>query len=111
MENISLELEEPVDNTVLLREKETQLVKIIQALEEIEKNDTWQYLKETIFDGIVESLKKRRDLEVEKKPLNGPLIHSINGQLEWAKKYSNLTSLASIYRLELSNVRKLLNGK
>lgn len=110
IENVSLDLEETIDNTVMFREKETELVRIIEAITKITESVEWQLLKEKVFDGVVESLKKRRDAEVEKKPLNGPMIHSLNGQLEWAKRYSNFDSLALIYKQELSNIRKKLNA-
>jgi hypothetical protein len=100
----------PVDNTVRYREKESDLVKIIEAINRLAVNPDWNFLQEKIFDGVVEGLKKERDNEVEKQPLNGPKIHSINGQLKWAKKYSNVVDLAQIYKLELTNVRKQLNG-
>ncbi len=110
IENVSLDLEEAVDNTVLFREKETELVSIIEAIETVAASREWAILKEKLFDGVVAGLLKQRDVEVEKKPLNGPLIHAINGQLAWAKKYSDFASLASIYKLELQNVRKKINA-
>jgi hypothetical protein len=111
MENVSLELEVPVDNTVALRQKETELVAIIKAITNIAELREWKLLQEKIFDGVVASLKRQRDTEVEKKPLNGPVIHSLNGQLAWAKKYSDFARLADIYKLELQNIRKQLNAK
>jgi len=107
----SLELETPVDNTERFRQKESELITIIEAINKVAESYEWQILKEKIFDGVVENLKKQRDTEVEKKPLNGPLIHSLNGQLAWAKKYSDFAKLADIYKLELANVRKQLYGK
>lgn len=109
-ESVTLELEEiPKVDLVRLREQETELLKIIQAIEDVAKSEAWGVLKEKVFDGVVTTLKKRRDYEVEKKPLNGPLIHSINGQLEWAKRYSDFSSLANIYKQELTKVRSKLN--
>lgn len=110
IENVSLELETPVDNTVHFRQRESELLAIIEAFNKVAESSEWKLLKEKIFDGVVENLKRRRDTEVEKKPLNGPMIHSLNGQLEWAKKYSDLLSLAYIYKQELINIRKQLNG-
>lgn len=102
--------DEVVDNSPHFREKEVELIAIIEAINALSQNKDWLLLQEKVFDGIVDSLKRQRDTEVEKKPLNGPVIHSINGQLLWAKKYSNIISLAQIYKLELMNVRKQLNG-
>ena len=108
LKNVSLTEDEKRDATPALRVKETELVAKIEALESISINPDWITLKIKVFDGVVESLKKQRDHEVEKKPLNGPVIHSLNGQLAWAKKYSDILGLASIYKLELQNVRKKL---
>lgn len=107
---LSLEEEHNVDNTVKFREKETELVAIIEAIESIAVSQEWAVLKEKVWDGVVSSLLKQRDTEVEKKPLNGPLIHSINGQLAWAKKYLDISKLADIYKLELTNVRNQLKN-
>ncbi len=106
--NITLE---ETDVTPRLRERESELVKIIKAIEGIEQSAEWQILKEKVFDGVVDSLLRQRDNEVEKKPLNGPMIHSLNGQLAWAKKYSNLSKLADIYKLELRKIKEQLNAK
>ena len=106
----NLTLEEN-DRTPRLRERESELVKIIGAIEKIDQSAEWQILKEKVFDGVVESLLKQRETEVEKKPLNGPMIHSLNGQLAWAKKYSNLLRLADIYKLELRKIKEQLNVK
>lgn len=111
IQNIELEMEvkQEVDNKPVLRARETELLKILEAIKNLSVNKDWLTLKELVFDGVGEALKKQRDIEVERKPLNGPLIHSINGQIAWAKKYSNISNLASIYKLELDNVRKSLN--
>lgn len=109
IENVSLELEETVDNTAIFRQKEADLLAIIKAIQTIAESQEWLVLKEKIFDGVVESIKKQREIEIEKKPLNGPMIHSLNGQLVWAKKYSNFETLADIYKQELTNIRKQLS--
>lgn len=109
MNNSSIQntLEEvKVDNTERLRARENDLIKIIEAITKIAESEEWKVLKEKIFDGVVDNLKRQRDAEVEKKPLNGPMIHSINGQLAWAKKYADFIKLADIYKLELINTRK-----
>lgn len=110
IQNVSLELDKPVDNTVLFRQKETELIAIIEAINKVVENSDWQLLEDKIFSGVVASLESRLKTEIKKKPLNGPMIHSLNGQIEWAEKYTNLSKLADIYKLELINVRNKLNG-
>ena len=113
MNNSLLEIDfevEPVIDTAKLRSKETDLVRIIEALTQVGESKEWAYLKEQIFEGVVEALKRERDSEVEKQPLNAPKIHNLNGQIKWAKKYLDLLSFASIYKQELVNIRKKLNA-
>lgn len=102
--------EEKADIKPLLRQRETELATVVDAITRVSATDDWMLLQDRVFNGVVEGLKKQRDAEVEKKPLNGPMIHSLNGQLAWAKKFTDLTKLADIYKLELSNIRKKLNG-
>lgn len=111
IENVSLAEDEKQDNKPALRVRETELNAIVEAIVNVANNPDYQVLKDMIFDGLVESLNKKLMVEIKKKPLNGPLIHSINGQIEIATKYSDILSLASIYKLELQNVRKVLNAK
>ncbi len=110
-QNVSLAEDENQVNLPALRAKETELMAIIEASTRLAGNADWLTLKDKIFDGVVISIKKRRDIEVEKKPLNGPVIHSLNGQLEWAKKYSDILAIASIYKQELLNVRKVIDAE
>lgn len=110
-ENVSLAEYEKPDNKPALRVRETELSSIIEAIVNLANNPDYQVLQAKIFNGLVEGLNKRLMVEVKKKPLNGPLIHSLNGQIEVATKYSDILSLASIYKLELQNTRKVLNAK
>lgn len=110
--NVSLELDTPLDNTVHFRERETELVKIIDALTAIAESKEWKILEDTIFKDVVKNLLRDRDREASvEQSLNGPKIHNLNGQIKWARKYLDLSSLASIYKQELVNVRNQLNGK
>lgn len=107
LEKTSLSLEEPVDRTEILREKESVLVRIIEALVKIEESAEWSTLKSLIFDNTVENLEKRLKNESEQLELKPSLIHQLQGQLIWARKYADLHKLADGHRLELANIRKL----
>lgn len=111
IQNVSLAEDEKQANLPVLRARETELNAIIEAVIRLANNPDWKLLTEKIWSGVIEHLKKQRDLEVEKQPLNGPKIHSLNGQLAWAKKYSNILELASIYKQELDHVRKTINAE
>lgn len=99
-----------VDETPRLREKEVEIIKIVEALATVSGSDEWQKLKNLVFDGVVETLERKIAQEASKKPLNESEIYSLNGQLVWAKKFSNLESLMEVYRTELTNIRNKIHG-
>ena len=113
MNNSFIAMETSIEETVNitgLRDKEAELIAVLEPLETIANSKEWAALKEKLWDPQVAGLLKQREREVEKKPLNGPLIHSINGQLAWAKIFLNLPDLVNKYKAELDNVRKQLNA-
>lgn len=107
---LEFDFEVPVIDTEKLRVRETELGRIVEALTKVSESQEWAYLREKIFEGVVDSLRRERETEIEKQPLNGPKIHNLNGQMKWAKKYLDLPALAIIYKQELVNIRKRINA-
>lgn len=107
LDEMSLSLEEPVDMTESIRLRQSELVKIIEAIERIEKSEEWSTLKSLIFDSTLESLEKRLRSESENLELDKPKINHLQGQIQWARKYANLQKLAETYRVELTNIKRL----
>lgn len=97
------------DKGEVLRRRESELVKIIEAIKGIETRDEWSTLKTYVFDGVLDSLEHRMASESHKMPLDEKEIYKLQGQIAWAKKFSNLETLAQAFRLELTNVRSQLN--
>ena len=106
-------LEEPkaVDKTPLLRTREGELVRIIEAARRVVSTEEWGTLKKLIFDKLVENLERNLREEATKDNPSVAALAKINGQLIWARKYADLSKLADVYRLELTNVKKTLHEK
>lgn len=103
-------LDEPIiDTSAILRQRQTELLEIIKAIETISKSSEWQSLKRLIFDNKLEGLEKQLKIESTKNELNAPEIYRLNGQLIWAKRYSDFYKLAEVYKTELNNITKKLN--
>jgi len=107
----SFEPTKPVDRKPKLRGMESRLVDIIESLKFIIDTKEWQTLKDEIFDGVLESLEKRLMVEAKKAEKDIGKMDSLNGQIVWAKKYSDLDKLVTVYRQELVNVRRGLDEK
>lgn len=103
--------EKTVDVTPKLREREAELVKIIEALTEINKGKEWSTLKKYIFDGLVERLEKELKAEARKDGPDSNKLGKLSGQLLWAERYADLNKLIAQFRTELTNIRLQLHGK
>lgn len=93
-----------------LREREAQIVRVVEAIREVKKSNGWSTLKSEIFDNLANSLKK--DLLSEaKKDIPDPLrLNRLAGQLKWADKYATLDILEEDYKTQLTRLRKQLHG-
>lgn len=101
--------EEPVDRQPHFREREGELVRIIDALQAIQQTAAWDTMRELVFEGMVSSLERQLSTEAKKDAPNTNVLARINGQLLWATKFADLGKLTSAFRQELLNVRKQLN--
>ncbi len=106
-EKVSLSLDQEPTNTEYLKDREAELVRIIEAVERINQSDDWKTLKLLVFGGVVESLEKKLRLESEKSDLDISEIHKIQGQLAWARKYADLNKLNEVFRTELLHIKNL----
>lgn len=103
--DVKLEPEKQIDISPWLRQKEQELVQVIEALQNIASSSYWKVLKQKVFDGVLESLQRKISNESDDKE-----IYRLQGQIAWAEKYSNLDKLIEIYRKELQGIKKQLSG-
>lgn len=111
IDSVNLNIEETPDNTVVLRERESKLIKIISSLQEVQKTKGWSSLKDELFDPLVLTLERELENEAKKDSPDSLKLNRIAGQLKWAEKYSDLTKLETPFKVELTNIKKLLHGK
>lgn len=94
-----------IDRTPILREKEREILLIIEAIDAIKASPSWLVLRKYIFDGLVESFDRRLRKE---KDQNDFIF--IQGQQDMALKFSDFDKFADVYRKELINIRQQING-
>lgn len=98
------------DNKPWLRQREGELVKIIEALRAVAQLQDWSSLKTLVFDGVVEKLEKDLLDQARKDNPDKLVMARLNGQLVWAKKFADIGKLSEIFRDELTRIRKSLYG-
>ena len=111
IEYSGLEEAPAVDVTSRLHSRESELVQVIDCIRKIEATEEWSSLKKLVLDGVVETLEKNLQREASKENPDLLALARINGQLIWARRYSNLSKLGEYFRLELTGIRKQLHGK
>lgn len=112
IDSISLKEEEPkFDRAPELRQRETQLINIIDSLKKVQAMPEWSSLKTQVFDGLVTTLEKELRNEAKKDSPDSLKLNRLAGQLKWAEKFSDLSKLEQVFRVELQNLRKMLYGK
>lgn len=95
--------DEPVvDVSPQIRQRETELIEIIEAIKHIRSSDYWKLLQEQVFHKDLDRL--TRQLRSERDTIE---MYRLQGQVTWAEKYS-LDNAEQMYRNELINLRKQL---
>lgn len=110
IDSVPLVLDTPVDNTIHFRERESQLIRIISSLQEVQKSKAWSSLKTEVFDSLAESLKGRLTAEAKKESPDTNKLNRLAGELKWAERFSELTNLEQEFKLELANIKTKLYG-
>lgn len=93
------------DNKIALRDRQTELIRIVEAIDEVLKNKGWQTLKELVFDGRVDSIERQLLNLAKADPLNPGLMLKLQGELTWAKRYADLRSYADVLKKELEGIK------
>ena len=100
-------LEEKEDSRLsFLQEQQGELTRLVEAINRVEASEDWRKLKELLLDGIVEKLERQLKDEAKKDEVSLPKLYRLQGQIEWARKYSNLKKISDEKRLEIENIKK-----
>lgn len=110
IDSVPLVLDTPVDNTIHFRERESELLRIISALQEVQKSKSWGSLKTEVFDRLTESLTGRLFSEAKKESPDTNKLNRLAGELKWAERFSDLGKLEQEFKLELANIKQKLYG-
>lgn len=107
IDNTPLTLEEMV-NPESYRERQSTLIRILEAIDGLRNSEEWSTLKKEIFDSRVESLEKQMRNESESNEIKDSNLYRLQGRLFEARKY-DLDKLREIHLSELSKIKKLLS--
>lgn len=95
------------DKLATIRERDTHLVRLIEAITAIQSNPAWSTLKEE-FDGEIARLNRLLLAEAKKVVIDTAEQYRLQGRIESAKKYS-LEKLLEDSMTEHDTIRRKLS--
>lgn len=101
-----MEEENTKQNKVILEEKHTELVRIIESFENLEKSKEWATLKELVFDRSLEAIKRQLIMETLNPVINSNKLYKLQGEYAWALQYSDTNRFIENLKKQLENINK-----
>lgn len=93
------------DSDKKLRDRQSELAVIIEAIDEVLKSKAWQTLKGLVWDGRVNSLERQLLTEARTEEIVPKTLYRLQGELTWAKRYADLKSYAEMLQKELQGIK------
>ena len=104
-------IEQEFNQTLDLEKKRGEIIQVIEAINGVTESDDWRKLKRLLLDGVVTTLEKHLMNETSKPDVNLPEVYRLQGQLAWAKKYTDLKKLSDWYKRQVENINNQINGQ
>ena len=91
-----------------LREKQNELISIIEALTRLDTNPDWQTLKELVFDRALDSIERQIRNEALNQTIDTSKIYKLQGEWAWAKQNVDSNRFISTLKTQLEDIKSKL---
>ena len=102
----SLSEEQPADIAPMLRTRQEEIAKIIEAINSISQSSYWKFLEEKVFAISLNSAVNQICIEKDDRK-----VAVLQGKIEVLSKYADFKGFSEAYRLELKNIELKLKGR
>jgi hypothetical protein len=102
------EIEVNDEAKVKLREKQDELIKVIEAFARLETSSEWAVLKELVFDRSLVSIERQILAEASSPQVDINKLYRLQGELAWARQYNNVGRFIETLRKQLENIKNKL---
>lgn len=96
------------ETKALLREKQTELVKIIDALSKLENSKEWGILKDLIFDKALAGIERQILNIALAKDIDVNALYKLQGEWAWSKHYNDLRQFGEVLKKQLEDIKSKL---
>lgn len=94
------------ENKARLREEQTRLIKILEALEKLDKSKEWHILKDLVFSKSLEVIERQIKNEALQPEISTDKLYKLQGEWVWAKQYSDTDRFVKTIKLQLEEIKK-----
>ena len=102
----SLSEEPQADIQPMLRARQEEIVKIIEAIDSISHSNHWKFLEAKVFQVSLNSSVNQLCIEKDNQ-----IRDRLQGKIEVLSKYADFKGFSEAYRLELKNIEQKLKGR
>ena len=103
--NNSLSEEQPADIKPMLRARQEEIAKIIEAVDSVSQSNYWKVI-EGVFQASLNNAVNQICTEKDNQKRD-----YLQGKIEVLSKYADFKSFSEAYRLELKNIEQQLKGR
>ena len=93
------------DVKVLLRERQAELVKIIEALAKLDNSKEWETLKELIFNKSLKAIERQILNESTAVKIDTDKLYRLQGEWAWAKQYNDINKFGENLKKQLEAIK------
>ena len=91
-----------------LRQEQTRLVKIIEALMKLDGSKEWQVLREEVFDKSRQVIERQLMNEGLAQEVKTPKIYRLQGEYAWASQFCDINRFAETLKKQLEEIKRKL---
>ena len=102
----SLSEEPQADIQPMLRARQEEIAKIIEAIDSISHSNHWKFLEEKVFQTSLNNSVNQLCVEKDNQQRD-----RLQGKIEVLSKYADFKGFSEVYRLELKNIEQKLKGR
>ena len=97
------------EQKALLQERQSELVKIVEAFASLEKSKEWETLKELVFDKELQGIENRMKSESNKPVIDTTVLYRLQGRKEFARQFCDVKRYVNFLVQQLEEIKKHTN--
>ena len=95
----------------ILREKENELIEIIEAFNFLEQSEEWNTVKKLVYSKSLASIERQLMSEAQKFPIQTDKLYKLQGEWEWAKRFSDTSRHIDALKKQLAGIKQQLKNE